>query len=178
MLNIGPQEILLILIVALVVVGPQRLPEMGRTLGRALKELRKAQDEVKRTVAGVLEEPKPVATKRGSGASAAAGSTTSQAGATDAGDDAAAADAPSTAAQAASVLRPLAETARELRKTREEIQRSFRVDLSGPPSVRPASKPAVTPAAVATDTPNPPDRVEEHDPPASSDAPTEGAAGS
>jgi len=47
MLNIGPQELILILIVALVVVGPQRLPELGRTIGRALREFRKIQDDVK-----------------------------------------------------------------------------------------------------------------------------------
>jgi Tat protein translocase TatB subunit len=50
MLNIGPQELLLILIVALVVVGPQRLPELGRTIGRTLREFRKIQDDVKDTI--------------------------------------------------------------------------------------------------------------------------------
>jgi Tat protein translocase TatB subunit len=47
MLNIGPQELLVILIIALVVVGPQRLPELGRTIGRGLREFRKVQDEVR-----------------------------------------------------------------------------------------------------------------------------------
>jgi Tat protein translocase TatB subunit len=47
MFNIGPQELLIILIVALVVVGPKRLPELGRTIGRGLNEFRKLQDEVK-----------------------------------------------------------------------------------------------------------------------------------
>jgi Tat protein translocase TatB subunit len=50
MLNIGPQELILILIVALVVVGPQRLPELGRTIGKALREFRKIQDDVKDTL--------------------------------------------------------------------------------------------------------------------------------
>ena len=50
MLNIGPQELILILIVALVVVGPQRLPELGRTIGKALREFRKIQDDVKDTI--------------------------------------------------------------------------------------------------------------------------------
>jgi Tat protein translocase TatB subunit len=49
MLNIGPQELILVLIIALVVVGPSRLPELGRTIGRALREFRKVQDEVKDT---------------------------------------------------------------------------------------------------------------------------------
>jgi Tat protein translocase TatB subunit len=47
MLNIGPQELLVILIIALVVVGPQRLPELGRTIGKGLREFRKVQDEVR-----------------------------------------------------------------------------------------------------------------------------------
>lgn len=55
MLNIGPQELLLILVVALVVVGPQRLPELSRSIGKALRSLRAAQDEVRKTVNEVLE---------------------------------------------------------------------------------------------------------------------------
>jgi sec-independent protein translocase protein TatB len=47
MFGIGTPELLVILIVALVVVGPQRLPELGRTIGRALREFRKVQDEVR-----------------------------------------------------------------------------------------------------------------------------------
>jgi sec-independent protein translocase protein TatA len=50
MLNIGPQELILILIVALVIVGPQRLPELGRTIGKTLREFRKIQDDVKDTI--------------------------------------------------------------------------------------------------------------------------------
>ncbi len=60
MLNIGPQELILILIVALVVVGPQRLPELGRTIGRALREFRRIQDDVKDTIKfDVNDEPEP-----------------------------------------------------------------------------------------------------------------------
>jgi sec-independent protein translocase protein TatB len=60
MLNIGPQELILILIVALVVVGPQRLPELGRTIGKALREFRKIQDDVKDTIKFNLnDEPEP-----------------------------------------------------------------------------------------------------------------------
>jgi len=47
MFGIGTPELLVILVLALVVVGPQRLPELGRTLGRALREFRKVQDEVR-----------------------------------------------------------------------------------------------------------------------------------
>jgi Tat protein translocase TatB subunit len=56
MLNIGPQELILILIVALVVVGPQRLPELGRTIAKTLREFRKIQDEVKDTIKFDLDD--------------------------------------------------------------------------------------------------------------------------
>ena len=56
MFNIGPQELLILLVVALVIVGPKRLPELGRTLGRGLNEFRKLQDEVKDMVKFDLNE--------------------------------------------------------------------------------------------------------------------------
>lgn len=46
-MSVGPAEILVILIVALLVFGPQRLPEVGRQVGAALRELRKMQDAVR-----------------------------------------------------------------------------------------------------------------------------------
>lgn len=66
MLNIGPQELILVLIIALVVVGPKRLPELGRTIGRGMREFRKMQDDVRDTLKIDLDpdlEPakKPVA---------------------------------------------------------------------------------------------------------------------
>ena len=68
MFNIGPQELLLILVIALVVVGPKRLPSLGRSIGKGLRELRKAQDEVRKTIQVNLdEEPassKPSAARR------------------------------------------------------------------------------------------------------------------
>jgi sec-independent protein translocase protein TatB len=50
MFNIGAGELLVILLVALIVVGPQKLPEIGRTIGRALTEFRKTQDELRRSL--------------------------------------------------------------------------------------------------------------------------------
>lgn len=47
MLNIGPPELLVVLAIALIVVGPKRLPDLARTIGRGLNEFRKVQDEVK-----------------------------------------------------------------------------------------------------------------------------------
>ncbi len=42
MFGIGTPELLVILVVALIVLGPQRLPEIARALGKGLAELRKA----------------------------------------------------------------------------------------------------------------------------------------
>jgi sec-independent protein translocase protein TatA len=38
--NIGPGELLVVLIIALVVVGPKRLPDVGRSLGRGMREFK------------------------------------------------------------------------------------------------------------------------------------------
>ena len=46
---IGTTELLLVLVVALVVFGPRKLPELGRSLGRALNQLQAASDDFKRT---------------------------------------------------------------------------------------------------------------------------------
>ena len=46
-MNLGAAEILVICVVALLVFGPQRLPEIARQVGGAMRELRKMQDSVK-----------------------------------------------------------------------------------------------------------------------------------
>jgi len=48
--SLGLPELLLIFVVALIVFGPKRLPEIGRTLGKALGEFKKATDELKNTI--------------------------------------------------------------------------------------------------------------------------------
>src|SRR5947207_178472 len=47
---LGFPELILIFIVALIVFGPKRLPEIGRTIGKALSEFKKASDELKSTI--------------------------------------------------------------------------------------------------------------------------------
>jgi len=44
--NIGWQELLLVLVVALVIFGPKRLPELGRSLGKGIREFKKATNEI------------------------------------------------------------------------------------------------------------------------------------
>ena len=48
--SLGVPELLLIMVVALIVFGPRKLPEVGRTLGKALAEFRKATDDLKNTI--------------------------------------------------------------------------------------------------------------------------------
>jgi len=38
--NVGPLELIVVLIIALIVFGPKRLPELGRSLGRGIREFR------------------------------------------------------------------------------------------------------------------------------------------
>jgi Tat protein translocase TatB subunit len=54
-------EIVLILAIALIVVGPERLPEVMRTVGKVLRELRLASNTVLHELTEVLEEPAPPA---------------------------------------------------------------------------------------------------------------------
>jgi sec-independent protein translocase protein TatA len=52
--NLGAPEILVILVVALVVFGPKRLPEVGRQVGAAMRELRRMQDSVRAEIDTVM----------------------------------------------------------------------------------------------------------------------------
>ncbi len=48
--SLGLPELLLIFVVALIVFGPRKLPEIGRTLGKALGEFKKATDDLKSSI--------------------------------------------------------------------------------------------------------------------------------
>jgi TatA/E family protein of Tat protein translocase len=62
MFDIGLQEMLVIGVIALLVFGPSKLPELGRLVGRALREFRRASDEFRATVETNLHinDPDPV----------------------------------------------------------------------------------------------------------------------
>jgi TatA/E family protein of Tat protein translocase len=48
--NIGFPELLIIMAIALLIFGPKKLPEVGKSIGRALREFRKASDEIKEKI--------------------------------------------------------------------------------------------------------------------------------
>jgi TatA/E family protein of Tat protein translocase len=48
--NIGFPEILVILAIALLIFGPKKLPEIGKSIGRALREFRKTSDDIKEKI--------------------------------------------------------------------------------------------------------------------------------
>jgi Tat protein translocase TatB subunit len=50
MFGIGMQEILVVLVIALVVIGPKKLPELAKSLGKGYGEFRRAFEEMKNTI--------------------------------------------------------------------------------------------------------------------------------
>jgi TatA/E family protein of Tat protein translocase len=140
MLNIGPQELLVILAIALLVVGPSRLPELGRTLGKALRELRRAQEEVQSTLRTALNEPPPASAPRQTApvpeeredgdrpATSEAAAAVSEAVRAAEQAEPSEPDEPA----ATEVARTLGRSLAELRRAREEIRRGLRGEL-GPP---------------------------------------------
>jgi len=55
---IGMPELVLIFFVALLVFGPKKLPELGRSLGRGLAEFKRASEDLKRTIEDEIEQGK------------------------------------------------------------------------------------------------------------------------
>ena len=47
MLGIGPEELLLVMLLALLVIGPERLPKVARDLGKIVGDLRRTSDELR-----------------------------------------------------------------------------------------------------------------------------------
>jgi sec-independent protein translocase protein TatA len=64
--SLGLPEIIFILVLALLIFGPKRLPEIGRTLGKGMAEFRKATNDLKNTITTELsiEEEQPARPRR------------------------------------------------------------------------------------------------------------------
>jgi sec-independent protein translocase protein TatA len=66
MFGLGVPELIFILLLALLIFGPKRLPEIGRTLGKGMSEFRKASNELTRSINAELaldENPEPPAAR-------------------------------------------------------------------------------------------------------------------
>jgi TatA/E family protein of Tat protein translocase len=63
--SIGPQEILIVLIIALIVLGPKKLPEMARSLGKGVKEFKEGinDDDTVDVAAEEEEDDEPVGSR-------------------------------------------------------------------------------------------------------------------
>jgi sec-independent protein translocase protein TatA len=59
MFDIGLQELVVIFVIALLVFGPKNLPQLGRALGRAMREFKRASDEFRSTIETNLEINEP-----------------------------------------------------------------------------------------------------------------------
>lgn len=145
MLNIGPQELLLILVVALLVVGPRRLPELARSLGKGIRELRRAQDEVRKTIQVNLEDERPAAPRPRAAKRPLPESPDGE----EPGPPVHPTAEPS---EVTEISRTLGRGLAELRRAREEIQRSFRVDLDDRPTTAPSTR---RPSAPSGEEPSP-----------------------
>jgi sec-independent protein translocase protein TatB len=62
MVNFSPEKLLLVGIIALIVLGPQRLPNAARTLGRFVAEMRQMSSSLQSRVGDVLAEPRDALT--------------------------------------------------------------------------------------------------------------------
>lgn len=81
--SIGAPELLVVIILALIIFGPHRLPEIGRTVGKSMREFRRAASEIRGELERDLDEEPPAvrrprakpAPPKGGGNRGASGST-------------------------------------------------------------------------------------------------------
>jgi sec-independent protein translocase protein TatA len=62
--SIGAPELLVIIVLALIIFGPRRLPEIGRTVGKSMREFRRAASELRAEIENDLDEEEPPRPKR------------------------------------------------------------------------------------------------------------------
>lgn len=56
--RIGPMELILILVIALVIFGPSKLPEVGRSLGKAINEFKNSSKEITEDITKTINDEK------------------------------------------------------------------------------------------------------------------------
>ena len=81
--NIGPGELILVLIIALIVVGPGKLPDVGAAIGKSLREFRRAAADVSEAASAqpaATPAPAPAPATPASPEPASAGTTPAQSG--------------------------------------------------------------------------------------------------
>jgi len=59
MFGIGTTEILIVLVIALLLLGPKEIPKIARIIGRGMRELERAKDELKKTIEFEAERDNP-----------------------------------------------------------------------------------------------------------------------
>jgi len=79
--NIGPGELILILVIVLVIFGPGKLPDIGSAIGKGVREFRKASNDLEDSIRGETAKPPqqpeaPTPTETTSGPSSAQSTTT------------------------------------------------------------------------------------------------------
>jgi len=57
MFGIGMPELIIIMVIALIVIGPQKLPDLAKSLGKGLAEFKKASDDFKRSIEAEARTP-------------------------------------------------------------------------------------------------------------------------
>ena len=74
--SIGMPELIIIFVIALIIFGPRKLPELGRSLGKSLAEFKKASNELKSTLEEEIRLEETRSSLEASKAASAAASTT------------------------------------------------------------------------------------------------------
>jgi sec-independent protein translocase protein TatA len=61
--NVGPTELIIVLVIALIVLGPKRLPEVGRSVGRGMREFKDSLSGINARDDDEEDEPAPLRQK-------------------------------------------------------------------------------------------------------------------